>query len=265
MTATMAPHLTATLLAEIPGWHEAAVVATEPGRVAGVALVDPSHAPFAVGSWRIIASEGDWVAAGDPLIEITGTASQIGAAEDYVVGHLGFAGGVAIRCSEIRAACPPGLALVCGGWKKLPAALKPALRAGLAVAGVRPRLLDGDFVYVPKNTVALFGGLERAVSAAVRASHGPVAVQVADVAGTWAAIRAGATAVMVDTGRIDDLAAVDQSLRHAGVRRDITVAFGGGVAPEALAHLRTAGADVVDIGRAVLNAPLWDLRVEVRP
>jgi nicotinate-nucleotide pyrophosphorylase (carboxylating) len=256
--------ITTELLAGVPGSFHAAVVAAEPGCVAGLGLLDPASAPVPVGRWHVLRRDGDELSPGEPIVEIDGSATELAAAEDFVVGNLGFTSGVANRARQIVAAAPPGLAIACGGWKKLPAALKPALRAGLAVADVRPRLMDGDFVYIPKNTVTLLGGLAAAVQAGCRLNHGPVAVQVTNVTGALLAVRTGAGAVMVDTGTMDVLAAVDDVLRSEGVREDVTIGFGGGVTPEFLTAAYAAGADVVDVGRAILDAPLWDLRVEVR-
>jgi nicotinate-nucleotide pyrophosphorylase (carboxylating) len=248
-TASTRP-VTHELLAGIQGNYRASVVSTEPGCVAGLALVDPASAPVPVGAWHILRHDGDELSPGEPIVEIEGSAAELAAAEDFVVGNLGFASGVANRARQIAAAGPAGLGIACGGWKKLPAALKPALRAGLSVANIRPRLLEGDFVYIPKNTVTLLGGLAAAVQAGCRLNHGPVAVQVTDVAGALLAVRAGAHAVMVDTGTVSVLAAVDQALQAEGVRHSITIAFGGGVTPEWLATAHAAGADVVDVGRA---------------
>jgi nicotinate-nucleotide pyrophosphorylase (carboxylating) len=266
MTATTTPirSITTELLAGIAGSFRAVVVATEPGCVAGLGLLDPASAPVPVGQWHIVRRDGDELAPGEPIVEMEGSAAELAAAEDFVVGNLGFASGVANRARQIVAAGPPGLAIACGGWKKLPAALKPALRAGLAVANVRARLLDGDFVYIPKNTVKLVGGLAAAVQAGCGLNHGTVAVQVTDVAGALLAVNNGAGAVMVDTGTVSVLAAVDDALRAEGFRERVTIGFGGGVTPEFLSAARAAGADVVDVGRAILDAPLWDLRVEVR-
>jgi nicotinate-nucleotide pyrophosphorylase (carboxylating) len=255
--------ITEELLASVPGQFRAAVTAAEAGRVAGLDLLDPGAAPAPVGTWLVRCSDGDELTPGQVIVEITGSAAEIGVAEDFVLGALGFAGGVARRATEIVRGRPAGLEICCGGWKKLPPSLKPALRAGLAVAGVRPRLVNGDFVYVPKNTVKLLGGVARAIEAGLRLDHGPVAVQVTDVEGAQEALCAGGRIIMVDDGKLATLAAVDSALREHGLRREVTVGFGGGVTSAALADARSAGADVVDVGRAILDAPLWDLRVEV--
>ncbi len=247
----------------VEGDYRAVVEATEPGLVAGLGFVDRSAAPDGAGRWRLLAEEGQSVEAGTPLVEVIGSAAALGVAEDYVLGPIGFASGIARRAAEFKAACPEGMSIACGGWKKLPAALKPLLRAGLAVAGVLPRLVAGDFVYASKNAVTLLGGVAPAIRAGIEVGHGPVAVQVKNVDEALFAVCAGAGVVMVDTARLEDLAAVHEALTEAGLRDRITLAFGGGVRLCDLLPARRAGAQAVDVGRAILDAPLLDLRMRI--
>lgn len=262
MNALSAPprRITAELLGGLTKRFSAVVSPTEPGLVAGTALVRPPSTDPA-GQWDIVAVEGEKAEPGQPLVLIEGSSWEISVAEDHVLGVLGFAGGIARRGAEIKAAAPDGLRIVCGGWKKLPAPLKPVLRAGLDVAGLSHRLLDGDFVYIGKNQVSMFGGVAAAVTAARELDNGPVSVQIVDVAQALEAVDAGAGVVMVDTGEVADLEAVASALR---ARDDtVDVAYAGGVDAVQLRRIANLGADIVDIGRAVLDAPLWDLHVEV--
>ncbi len=261
LTPVRPRRLTRELLEGVPGRWVAHVSATEPGWVAGTALLDPTAAPDSAGIWRLLRAEGARTAAGEPIVEVTGSAWEIAVAEDHVLGVLGFAGGVAARARQLVTVAPPGLRIVCGGWKKLPAALKPALRAGLDVAGVGHRLLERDFVYVAKTVARLHGDVAAATRAAVPLDAGPVAIQVVDVDEALAAARAGCGVVMVDTGRLADVAPVVAALRRAGF--DLPVAFGGGVSAGDLHAALAAGASIVDLGRAILDAPLWDLHLEV--
>jgi nicotinate-nucleotide pyrophosphorylase (carboxylating) len=252
--------ITAELVSEVRGRFRAVVSPTEPGLVAGTALVVATSTDPA-GQWDVVAVEGERADVGQPLVYIEGSAWEISVAEDHVLGVLGFAGGIARRGAEIKAAAPDGLRVVCGGWKKLPVAMKPALRAGLDVAGLSHRLLDGDFVYVGKNQIAMLGGVAAAVRTALDLHAGPVSVQVVDVAEAFAAVDAGAGVVMIDTGHLADLEAVTTALRARG--HDGLIAYAGGVNPTQLRRIANLGADIVDIGRAVLDAPLWDLHLEV--
>jgi len=255
--------ITEALLASASGPRRGLVVAAEPGVVAGIGLLDPRHAPDPAGSWLPLRRDGEAVDAGGAIVEVTGTAWELAVAEDHVLGTLGVAGGIARAALALRDAAPPGLRVVCGGWKKFPAALKPALRAGLDVAGIGHRLLDGEFVYVDKNVVTQLGGVERAVAAGLRLGHGPVAVQVTGVDDALAAAAAGCGVVMVDTGDLCSLNAVVRHLRTAG--SDVSVAFAGGVGVGDLDAVAASGASIVDVGRAVLDAGLWDLRFVVDP
>lgn len=267
-TASSAPtsavaSLAESLLAGVTGRHLAHVTATEPGLLAGLAFVDVNSAPAPAGTWRVLVQDGEAVSAGQVLIEVEGTASELAVAEDYVLGPLGFASGIATRARIFRQASPSGLHIACGGWKKLPVALKPLLRAGLAAAGVLPRLVAGDFIYVNKNAVRLLGNVTDAIAAGRALGHGPVAVQVRSVEEGLFSARAGAGIIMVDTARLQDLADVHQALTAAGLRDGVVLAFGGGVRLVDLPAAHAAGAQAVDVGRAILDAPLLDLRMEV--
>lgn len=255
--------IAASLFRNAGGTYRAVVEATEPGLLAGTAFVDPASAPARAGSWRLLAGEGTRVEPGQPLIELHGTAAELGVAEDYILGPLGFASGIAARAAAIRAAAPAGLSIACGGWKKLPVALKPLLRAGLAAAGILPRLVEGDFVYLGKNAVIMLGGVDPAIAAGRAVDHGPVAIQVRNVDEALHAARQGAGIVMVDTGVLTDLGEVHEALEQHGLRRDVVLAFAGGVRVEDLPAVQGLGAQAVDMGRAILDAPLLDLRMRV--
>ncbi|MBV9508839.1 MAG: hypothetical protein JO303_00995, partial [Caulobacteraceae bacterium] len=143
--------MTRSLYANVRGRRRAVVEATQAGVAAGADLIHQGLAPAACGRWSVTFCDGQLLQPGDVLVEIEGEAFELGVAEDFVLGPLGFASGVATRARAFREAAPQGLSIACGGWKKLPAPLKPALRAGLAAAGLLPRLVAGDFVYLSKN------------------------------------------------------------------------------------------------------------------
>src|SRR5690606_25895711 len=80
-----ATNISAQLFRGVSGNFRAVVEATQPGIVAGLGFVDPQTAPAAAGTWRLLVEDGQSVAAGDALIEVIGTAAEIGVAEDYVL------------------------------------------------------------------------------------------------------------------------------------------------------------------------------------
>lgn len=263
LAASPAADIARALFRGVIGTRRAIVEATRPGIVAGAGLIDPALAPASAGRWSLLFEDGQRVAAGQVLVAVEGEAAELGVAEDYVLGPIGYASGVATRARAFRDRAPAGLSIACGGWKKLPAALKPALRAGLAAAGVLPRLVPGDFVYMSKNAVILHGGVAPAIQAGIAVDHGPVAVQVQSVEEALFAVDAGAGIIMVDTGRLADLADVHEALVGAGMRNLIRLAFGGGATIDDLVPACAAGAEAIDVGRAILDAPLLDLRMRV--
>lgn len=255
--------ITKELLDAAPGLRRGTVLAAEDGVVAGIGLLDASAAPDPAGTWAPLRKDGERVRAGEAIVAVTGSAWELAVAEDHVLGILGFSGGLARRALAIRDAAPQGLRIVCGGWKKLPASLKPAVRAALDVAGIGHRLLDGEFVYVDKNVVTQLGGVDAAVRAARNLGHGAVAVQVTDAAGALEAVNAACGVVMVDTGDLSSLHAVVDAVRGAG--SSVPIAFAGGVGIDDLQAAFAFGASIVDVGRAVFDAPLWDLRFVAEP
>jgi|TARA_B100002003_G_scaffold251844_1_gene298060 nicotinate-nucleotide pyrophosphorylase (carboxylating) len=254
--------LSQALFGSTPGLKECFLEAAESGLIAGLELLGQNSHLTSL-KWQALLEDGMSVTEGTRIIHAEGSAAELDSAEDYLLGPLGFASGIATRAALFKSACPPGLSLACGGWKKLPAAMKPLLREGLKVAGILPRLVDGEFVYIGKNGVKLLGGVAPAIEQGQSMDHGPVSIQVSSVEESLFAAEAGAGIIMVDTAKIEDLRAVNNALVANNFRHSTVLAFGGGVQLDQLDDIHSAGADTVDIGRAILDAPLLDLRIRV--
>ena len=214
-----------------------------------------------------VADEGARLAPGSLVARAIGRAHQVAAAEERLLGVVGKASGVATAAAELVAAARGRARIVCGAWKKVPPELRADLRHAVAVGGAGLRILDRPFVYLDKNHVRMLGGAARAVRQARRIEGRAVVIQlrgettpIADEADAAAA--EGAEVLMVDTGRVADLAAV--AARAGRWPRRVELAFGGGVGAGTLGEVLAAGADVVDVGRAILDAPMADFRLDVR-
>ena len=48
-----------------------------------------------------------------------------------------------------------------------------------------------------------------------------------------------------------------------GFRDRVRIAFAGGVSADGLEEVISAGADIVDVGRAIIDAPILDFRLDV--
>lgn len=244
----------------------AAIVAAEPGVLAGVAAA--AQQAGQLGLAVELLPEGAAVAAGDHLARLVGTPRQIVLAEDVLIGALAKPSGIATRTRAFVERAGGRPRIVSGGWKKMPGALKEMIRSAVTTGGGQPRIVPGPFAYLDKTYVALLGGIRRSLAAAAELEDLARVVQVkgreADV-GTEAceAAEHGADVVFVDTGRAEDVARATEALRQRGLREQVQVAFGGGVTLDDVESLRALDLDILDVGRQIVDAPLLDLRLEI--
>lgn len=216
---------------------------------------------------RVTAREGEMVLPGRPLLELVGNPVRLAAAEDRVAGWIGKASGVATSARFFSFALSGRLRVVCGGWKKLPLPWRPLLRRAASLGGVETRIAEPPFIYLDKNYIRMFGGIEATLKA-VAGIPGQKAVQ---LRGEWDEITAeaeqalagGAGILMVDTGRLEDAELVSSYLRERGRRERVRLAFAGGITERDLPLLKEMDVDIIDVGRAVLDAPMTDLRFEI--
>ena len=222
-------------------------------------------------------SEGTEVMQGDLIMQITGNPKQITMAEDRLIGKISKFSGVATSARAFVEKAGGKLRVVCGSWKKMPEELKQNLRFAACTGGVSPHILDEPMIYMDKNYVSIFGGIQTALVAAARLDDRKKVIQICgqfengDIAReAWTAVRSGADIVFVDTGKIEDLQIVTEKIRplirkleeNEGYRK-VEFAFAGGIRLEDMDRLIEAGADVIDVGRSICDAPLLDLHLEI--
>ena len=244
----------------------AEIVATEHGVVAGTEELERRAKALGL-LVTICLSSGTEIRAGQVVAAVTGNPLQVVRGEDVLLGVITKVSGIATAAREaVRRA--GGIKVVCGGWKKMPPKIKKELRAALKAGGVHPRILPRPFLYLDKNYIRIFGSLSkaleatrllpgRAVVAQVRGETSPIAEEALNAA------KHGAHVLMVDTGRMKDLRAVARATRKEGFREQVQIAFAGGLTLSDLDNLRDEDVDIVDIGRAILDAPLLDFRLDV--
>lgn len=243
------------------------ITACEPGVLAGAGRLAATAAELSVHTdW--VAAEGATLEPGAPLFAARGDAGQVSRSEEQLIGVVAKASGVATAASRLVAQAGAGARIVCGAWKKVPVEIRADLRRAAAIGGVGTRILDSAFVYLDKNSVRMLGGVAAAVR---RARKEPGRAVVVQLRGETAAIvdealeaaAEGAEVVMVDTGRLSDLASVGRLSASGRLGSRTRVAFAGGVDATNLDDVMDAGASIVDVGRAILDAPMLDLRLDV--
>ena len=70
--------------------------------------------------------------------------------------------------------------------------------------------------------------------------------------------------LFIDTGNVGDIDNVASRIRGVGRRDHVDIAFGGDIRIEDIEKLKSIDVDILDIGRAIIDAPLLDLKYEVR-
>jgi len=211
--------------------------------------------------------EGAPLHTGTVVAGFAGTPKQIAMCEESLIGLVAKYSGVATAAA--RAAAAAGrIRVVCGAWKKMPGDAKQALRRAVTMGGLPTRLADQNFVYLDKNYVRMLGGIRPTLAAALEVGQRVPVIQIrgetsAIAAEAVAAVEAGAGILMVDTGRLEDARAVSAALRDRDMRKRVRIAFSGGLRIKDLAALQAEDIDIVDIGRAIIDAPLLDMTLDV--
>lgn len=243
------------------------ITSCQPGVLAGgERLLAKSASLGVLADWA--AADGAAFDAGAPLFTGRGDAWQVARSEEELLAIVGKASGVATAAARLVAQAGPRARIVCGAWKKLPQELRADLRSAAATGGVGPRILDCPFVYLDKNVVRMLGGIGPAVR---RARGEPGRAVVVQLRGETAPITdealeaaaEGAQVLMVDTGEVADLARVAWLGAAGRLGSRVRVAFAGGVDSTNLDSVLDAGATIVDVGRAILDARMLDLRLDV--
>jgi nicotinate-nucleotide pyrophosphorylase (carboxylating) len=213
------------------------------------------------------AKDGQVVVANTALVTVSGNPVQISKAEELLVGALSKASGIASAARMAKKTVGSRCRLVSGGTKKMPHQMKSIVRKAVMDGGLDVRMLDQPFLYIDKNYVRIFGGINAAMEA-VAPLERPTVVQ---IRGEFqpideeavAAARGGATVIMVDTGEKEHIRMVARALRRHGLRSSVQVAFSGNIAVDELGELCLEDVDALDVGYAILDAPCLPMRFDV--
>lgn len=215
-----------------------------------------------------VLDEGSRVGSGDEVMRIEGSPKQVAQAEEVLLGIISKPSGIATAVCRFIEKAGQRPRIVCGAWKKMPPPLKDAIRRAVITGGGAFRITGEPFVYLDKNIIEMLGGIAASLSATSSLTGHVKAVQIKGRYGDIAdeaceAARCGASIVFIDTGRPGDVAEVTGRLESMGLRSRVQIAFGGNVTLPDIDRLKSLDIDILDIGRAIVDAPLLDLRMEI--
>lgn len=216
-----------------------------------------------------IYSEGDKVKAGDCVFSGNGDAEQIIKAEEMLLGTIGKFSGIATAAYKFSREAGCNVKVVCGAFKKIPVEIKRDARQSILSGGIGARIIDEPFVYLDKNYVRLLGCVKKAVKKARQ--YDSTRIIVVQLKGeinpieeeAIQAIEAGAGILMVDTGNIGDLKSVASIANKYKSSKNIRIAYSGGISLKDIRIIKNYGADIVDVGRAIIDAPMLDFSLDV--
>ncbi|MFP3189844.1 MAG: hypothetical protein RXR10_00710 [Vulcanisaeta sp.] len=248
----------------------AVLIANEPGIFAGVDRVKKILNDLEL-QYELLVKDGDEFKAGDWLLKVMGRPSSILKAEDLIIGAVAKSSGIATAARKAKEIVGDKIKVVSGGWKKMPIEIKDLIRQAELIGGVGIRILDSPFIYLDKNYIRIFGSIKEAIQHVSKLFNDRIIVvqikgftkPIEDEA-VEAAIH-GAGVIMIDTGNFDDIIKVSNTLHKVGLRNKVKIAFAGGLDFEKLRLLKEKNydVDIVDVGRAILDAPLIDMRFDV--
>ena len=217
---------------------------------------------------KALADNGDVLGEGTATLELQGSPSALAAAEESVMGALAKASGIATATRQLVDRADSRLQIVAGGWKKMPRALKEMIRDAVHVGGAEGRIDATPFLYLDKNYVRMFGDVAATLEAVAPLAEYRTVIQIGHCPQSLAeetrvAVERGVSTLFVDTGNIGDLHTVISTLDQLGARRRVRLAFGGGVGLDEVEELARLGVDALCIGRALVDAPLVDFRMQI--
>jgi nicotinate-nucleotide pyrophosphorylase (carboxylating) len=205
------------------------------------------------------ADDGDRVAAGQPVLSVTGPVAAILTAERTALNLLTHLSGVATLTREWVDAVAGTKARIRDTRKTLPglrALEKYAVRCG---GGMNHRMSLSDAALIKDNHVAAAGSVTAAF-AAVRAEAPALSLEVEcdTLAQVREALAAGADLILLDNFRVADMAA---AVRLAGGRALLEAS--GGLTLAGARAVAETGVDYLAVGALTHSAPALDIGLDL--
>jgi nicotinate-nucleotide pyrophosphorylase (carboxylating) len=247
----------------IPATHtaRARVISRETAVIAGRPWFDACFKALDLGcaiDWRV--NEGDQVAAGDELVEISGNARALLTAERPALNFLQTLSGVATATRPYVEAVRGTHAAILDTRKTLPG-LRIAEKYAVRVGGgqnQRTGLYDG--ILIKENHIAVAGSIAQVLETAFKLADGKVSVQieVENINELEQALSAGAPLILLDNFSLADM-------RHA-----VQVTHGralleasGNITLETVRAVAETGVDRISVGSLTKHVRAVDLSMRI--
>lgn len=238
----------------------ARVISREKAILCGTAWVDEVFRqidPGLTAEWH--AADGDTIAAGQLLLQVSGSARSLLSAERTALNFLQLLSGIATRCSRLQHLLDGTRARLLDTRKTLPGlrlAEKYAVRCG---NGHNHRMGLYDAFLIKENHIAACGGIAHAIANAQRFSpQRPVEVEVETLEELHLALASGAQLIMLDNFSLEDM------------RRAVAITAGrvaleasGGINETNLRQVAETGVDYLSLGTLTKDVKAIDLSMRL--
>ena len=211
---------------------------------------------------------GTKVRPSEVIAVLRGNPKQMALAEEELIGWIAKSSGIATAARKAKAIAARRFKVVSGAWKKMPVPIKDLIRQAILDGGIYYRISEKPFIYLDKNYVKILGGVKEALLSVKDLKRFTKIIQLKSTGKrlcqeALVASQLGVHIIMIDTGQKEDIKMVDLVLREQGLRRKVKIAFGGNIKIEDLKKFREFPVDIVDIGKAIVDAPLLDMRMDI--
>jgi nicotinate-nucleotide pyrophosphorylase (carboxylating) len=202
------------------------------------------------------------------IATLEGSAKQMALGEEELIGWISKASGIATAAWKAKKAAGKDLKVVCGAWKKMPLPIKDLVRQAIADGGIPYRMADKPFLYLDKNYVKVLGGVGKTLQSVKSLKEHTLVIQLKGegqdlLREAVLAVQGGGDIIMIDTGRKEDIVKIDSRLRAKGLRERVKIAFAGNIGISDLKDMKKLPVEIIDIGQAVVDAPLLDMRMDI--
>jgi nicotinate-nucleotide pyrophosphorylase (carboxylating) len=218
-------------------------------------LVDPAL------TIKRLRPEGSDVKAGDEIMEVSGRARSILAAERVALNFVGRMSGIATLTQKMVRAAGNHKARICSTRKTTPglrALEKYAVRVG---GGANHRLGLDDAILIKDNHIAIAGGVVTALRRA-KENNGHMVkmeIEVDTLAQLKEVLEEGVDVVMLDNMSLEDMAtAVKMAAGKALVEAS------GGVTLARIPQIAATGVDMISSGALTHSAPNFDVGLDFK-
>lgn len=212
--------------------------------------------------------EGDNVGHGERIGNILAYPKQIALAEECLIGTLAKASGIATAARTAVQLADGKIEIVSGSWKKMPPQIKNLVRTAITTGGASFRITTPPMIYMDKNFIRMLGSVKKALDACAAFPDYTKVVQIKGMEETIEnetaqAIEGGAGILMVDSGKLEDLDRCLIKVNELGAGKKAKIAFAGNVKLINIPELAQRGADILCIGKEIVDAQLLDLKLDV--